>query len=134
MTPFEGNTISYVFEHVDTIGAHLVANTYRNLVSSYAAVFYTLTSVYIGLCFIKMKRGHYDANDFVMIMLRTVCILTLCMNYDYFCLFIYDVFTIEPLNICKALTLNGTTNPLTISDALDQFLLAGGKAATKVMS
>ena len=91
MTDFESNAISYLFTQVDTIGAQMVAQSYQKLVQHYRLVIYSLTSVYIGFIFLKMQRGHYDANDFIMIVLRTVIILTLALNYNYFCLYIYNI-------------------------------------------
>lgn len=123
------SAISFIFDHVDQVGANLVARTYHNLVSHYSSIIYTLTAVYIGFVFIKMMRGHHDANDFLMLVFRAVFILTLALNYEYFCLFIYNVFTSEPLIICKAITINnGSVESSTIASALDNFV-NGGKAA-----
>lgn len=135
MTEFEGNAIAYIFEHVDKVGANLVAQTYHNLAMHYAPVFFTLTAVYFGFCFIKMQRGHYDANDLVMLVLRSVIILTLALQYDYFFLFLYDVFTIEPLTLCKAITLHGNNvDAVSITHALDNFLKNGREAASTIFN
>jgi type IV secretory pathway VirB6-like protein len=135
MNKFESNPISFLLESVDKVGADLVAKTYQNLVSHYSAVFFTLTAVYIGFVFIKMKRGHYDSNDFIMLILRAVIILTLAMNYEYFCLYLYNVFTNEPLIICQAITVNGSsTGSASVSHALDNFINGGMEATKHVFS
>lgn len=135
MMRFESQTISFLFETVDKVGAHLVANTYQNLVNHYSPVFYTLVSIYLGFCFIQMKRGHTSFNDFPIIVLRTVVILTFALNYHYFCLYLYDFFTNEPLNVCKAITIKGgAVTPLSVSHALDNFLNTGQQQAVKLFN
>jgi len=135
MSSMNNTAISFIFDHIDKVGANLVAKTYHNLVSHYSPVIYTLTAVYIGFVFIKMMRGHYDGNDFIMLLFRTVMILTLALNYDYFCLFLYDVFTKEPLTICKAITIsNGSVQSSTIATALDNFLDGGKTAAIHIFT
>lgn len=135
MSSIDSRAISFLLEHVDQVGAHLVAQTYQNLVNHYAAVMYSFTAIYISLVFIKMQRGHYDGNDFIMLVLRAVIILTLAMNYDYFCLYLYDIFTNEPLNICQAITINGNSvGSVSISHSLDNFLNGGKEAAGRIFS
>ena len=135
ITEFESHTISFLLKEIDKVGANLVANTYNNLVHQYSPLFFTLTAVYIGFTFIKMMRGHYDANDFVMLILRAVIILTLVLNYGYFCLFIYDIFTNAPLELCKAITINnGQVEAVSISHSLDNFLKEGREAVAKIFS
>ena len=135
MNQFEENPISFLLESVDKVGADLVATTYQNLVHQYAAVFFTFTAIYIGFVFLKMKRGHFDANDFMVLVLRAVIILTMAMNYEYFCLYLYDIFTKEPLIICQAMTVNGSsTGTLPVSHALDNFMNGGMEAAKKILA
>jgi len=135
ITEFESHTISFLLESIDKVGANLVVSTYNNLVYQYSPLFFTLTAVYIGFVFIKMMRGHYDANDFVMLILRAVIILTLVLNYGYFCLFIYDIFTNAPLELCKAITINnGSVESVSVSYALDNFLKEGREAVAKIFS
>lgn len=133
MTEFESQAISYVFKSIDQVGAQLVAHTYRQLVLQYASVFYILTGIFIGFCFIHMQRGKMTGDDFVMNLFRAVLILTLALNYDAFCLFLYNVFTNAPLHICQAITIDGNhTNVISVSQALDQFLQQGEKAAANI--
>lgn len=129
------NAIAFLLEHIDKVGANLVAKTYQNLVNHYSAVIFILTAVYIGMIFLQMQRGKYDANDFVIIIIRTVIILTLALNYNYFCMFLYDLFTNEPLVICQSITISdGKVEPTTISHSLDQFLNNGRNAAVHILS
>ncbi len=131
----EANIISYLFQLVDQSGADLVANTYHKLVNRYASVAWVLASIYLGFSFLKMKRGLYGANDFMFLSLRMVGILTLAMNYDYFCLFIYDVFTKAPLEICQSITMNeGAVGMQSVSQSLDTFIHAGMKESAKLFS
>ena len=135
MSSISSNAISFLIEHIDRVGAHLVANTYRNLVSNYSGMIFTLTAVYIGFIFIQMMRGHYDGTDFIMLLFRTVIILTLALNYSDFCFYLYDVFTNEPLKICQAMTMNGSSaEPLSIAHSLDHFLNGGKKAAIHIFT
>lgn len=135
MSSITNDAIAFLLEHIDKVGANLVAKTYQNLVTHYSAVIFTLTAVYIGMIFIQMQRGKYDANDFIVIIIRTVIILTLALNYHYFCLFLYDLFTNEPLVICQSITINGgVMEPTSISHSLDQFLNNGRNAAVHILS
>ncbi len=130
-----GTVISSILNHVDMVGANLVARSYHNLVNHYSPLFYTLTTIYMSFIFLKMKRGLLSGNDLLMIVLRTVMILSLAMNYDLFCLYIYDIFTVEPLTICQAITVNGgTVKAVSISHSLDNFLNAGEMATNKIYS
>lgn len=71
--------------------------------------------------------------DLPFILLRMTCILTLALNYHYFCLFVYDVFTQGPLNICQAITIKGdSVSSVSVSNALDQFLRQGVLEANKL--
>jgi type IV secretion system protein VirB6 len=129
------DAIAFLLEHVDKVGANLVARTYQNLVSHYSATIFTLTAIYIGFIFIQMQRGNYDANDFVVLIIRTVVILTLALNYSYFCIYIYDIFTNEPLKICQSITISGgVVEPTSISHSLDHFMNSGRNAAIHIMS
>lgn len=133
MTDMKHEMIKFVFEQVDQVGAQLVASTYRNIVQHYSAVIFTLTTIYVGFVFIKMIRGHYDVNDFLMLILRTVILLTLALNYEYFCLFIYDVFTNVPLSLCRSITIHGNSaESVSITNALDNYLNSGWEVVTQL--
>jgi type IV secretion system protein VirB6 len=131
----EASIISYLFGLVDQSGADLVANTYHRLVSQYASVAWTLAGIYLAFSFLKLQHGVYGANDFIFLSLRMIVILTLAMNYDYFCLFIYDIFTKAPLVICQSITIDhGTVGLQSIGQSLDTFIYAGMKEASKLFS
>lgn len=127
------SVIADIFNYVDQFGMEMVSKSYHQLVSELSPAIFSLTSIYLGLCFIKMQRGLYNFNDLFMIILRTVCILTLALNYNYFCLYIYDLFTKAPLELFHALVSdNNSFHGLSIADALDNFLSIGTDQAEKV--
>jgi len=129
----EAHLISYLFNLVDRSGADLVANTYHNLVNQYAALVWSLAGIYLGFVFLKMKRGLYGANDFIYLSLRMVVLLTLAMNYQYFCLFIYDVFTKAPLILCKSIAVShGEVSVTSVNQSLDAFLHVGMKETSRL--
>lgn len=135
MNEIGNNVISYLLEQIDNSGANIVAQTYQNLVNHYSAVIYILLTVYVGFVFIKMMRGYYDANDFIVLLIRSVIILTLAMNYEYFCLFIYNLLTNEPLTIAKSFAIQGgSAEPMSVAHGLDNFLNTGRDASAHIFS
>lgn len=133
---YNQSIIGSLFKLVDQYSSEFVAGTYHHLVTSYAGILYLFSSVYIGFVFIEIQRGAREGADFPFIIVKMVAILTVALNYDYFCLFVYNVFTNGPLYLCKAITLNSGTHlePLGISDALDNFLRGGLTEANKLFS
>lgn len=127
MSVSQASIISNILASVDSVGVNLVQNTYRNLVNDYSALFYILTTIYIGFCYIKVMRGHLEFKDLTFVILRAICILTLALRYDYFCKLIYDIFTNLPLDICKSITFNSSGNVSieSVSSAIDQYLSNG---------
>jgi type IV secretion system protein VirB6 len=129
------SVISNILSQVDYFGAHFVANSYVSLVAEFSPVIYSLTTVYLGFVFLSIKRGTLAIQDLPFVLLRMTCILTLALNYEYFCLFIYDVFTVAPLVVCHAITAHGSSiSSAPISDALDQFLRQGMSEANKLFA
>jgi type IV secretion system protein VirB6 len=135
MIDYNDSIIGTLFTMVDTYSAKFVGTTYHNLVSSYSGVIYTMVTLYFGFVFISMKRGILSGADLPFIVLKVVSILTFAMNYDYFYLYIYNVFTNGPLELCKAITLTGKEATVSnITDALDNFISEGFIAANKLFS
>lgn len=133
MLDFDKSIISSLFECVDQTGADLVANTYHNLVVAYAPFIWTMTAIYIGIMFLQAQQGTKSFYDLMNATFRTVVILTLALNYNYFCLFIYDIATKEPLEILKAITVHGDkTDPVSLNQALDHYLNVGLAYANKL--
>ncbi|MBV9576407.1 MAG: type IV secretion system protein [Gammaproteobacteria bacterium] len=133
MLDFQRAIVSSIFECVDRAGADLVAHTYHNLVNQYAVVMWVFVTLFVSFNFIQAMQGQKSFYDLLNVLFRIVIIMTLALNYDYFCLFIYDIFTNEPLMIMKAITINGTDPSITsINQALDNYLNLGLKAANQL--
>ncbi len=90
MVNFEKALITSLLDCVDQVGANLVASSYKQLVQQFSPLIFTLSSIYIGSVFIKAMRGLVSFDECVMVTLRLVGFLTLALNYDYFCLFIFQ--------------------------------------------
>jgi type IV secretion system protein VirB6 len=133
---YNGSIIGNLFHLVDQYSAQFVANTYHHLVMQYASVLYIFSTIYVGFVFIEIQRGAREGKDFPFVIVRLVAILTVALNYDYFCLFVYNVFTNGPLELCKAITLSDSASlgSLNISNALDQFLKGGLLEVNKLFS
>ncbi|MCE3237827.1 MAG: virB6 [Gammaproteobacteria bacterium] len=133
---YNESIIGNLFHLVDQYSAQFVASTYHHLVAQYASVLYLFSTIYVGFVFIEIQRGSREGKDFPFVIVRLVAILTVALNYDYFCLLVYNVFTNGPLELCKAITLSENTSlaSLNISDALDQFLRAALLEANKLFS
>lgn len=133
---YDESVIGSLFKLVDQYGSEFVSGTYHNLVSSYSSIIYLFAAIYVGFVFLEVKRGVRESRDLPFIILRMVAILTVTLNYNYFCLFIYNVFTNGPLYLCKAITLNGANHlePMNVGDALDNFLKGGLSSANKLFS
>ena len=128
MINYDASIIDSLFQGVDQYGAQFVAGAYRQLVEKCTPIIYLFASIYLGLTFFRINRGLLDGKELPFLVLRLVCILTVGLHYDWFCLFIYDVFTQGPLFICKVITMHGTDSILTsetINSALDHFLHQG---------
>ncbi|MCD6040274.1 MAG: virB6 [Gammaproteobacteria bacterium] len=125
--PYNNSIIGNLFQGVDQYGSAWVASTYHHLATSYGSLLYLFSAIYLGFVFLEIQRGAREGRDFIFVIVRMVAILTVALNYDYFYLFVYNVFTNGPLYLCKAITLSGSNHiePLKISDALDQFLKEG---------
>lgn len=134
MINFEKAIISSLLDCVDQVGADLVASTYQNLVHQFSPLIYCLATIFIGILFIRAMRGLVSFDECMMSVLRLVAFLTLAMNYHYFCLFIYDVFTKEPLVLMQAMTIkgNGLIGTVSINGALDNYLNTGLSYATQI--
>jgi len=129
----EQTIITDMLTQVDHYGANFASQTYHALVAQYSPVIFTLSGIYLALVFLAIKRGTQSFNQLPFILLRMTCILTLALNYDYFCLFIYNIFTQAPLAICQAIvTTPHGTGSLPMIAALDQFLLKGLHQANKL--
>ncbi len=133
---YNESIIGNLFKLVDQYSAEFVANTYHHIVMNYSSIFYLFSAVYLGFIFIEIQRGARASSDFPFVIIRIVTVLTIALNYNYFCLFVYNVFTNGPLYLCKAITLSENTHiePLNISSALDQFLKGGLTEANKLFS
>jgi type IV secretion system protein VirB6 len=133
MINYHDSIVDKLLGLVDKYSANFVANTYHHLVTDYRASIYLFVTIYVGFLFINMKRGILSFQDLPFTLLKMITILTLAMNYDYFYLYIYNVFTNAPLEICKAITLDGKeASVTTIANALDNFLKEGFEAANKL--
>jgi type IV secretion system protein VirB6 len=133
MSSTNTTVISTIFDHIDQYSMNLVATTYQHIANQFSPLFYIFATIYLGFCFIKMQRGHYNFNDLFMIVMRMVIILTIALNYHYFCLYIYDVVTNEPLVIFHAIIGHGgVTEMATISQALDHFFANGMGQANRL--
>ena len=127
MIDFEKAIISSLLECVDQVGANLVASTYQKLSQQYAPFFYILAGLFIGFLFFKAMRGLVSFDECLVSMLRLIALLTLATNYHYFMLFVYDVFTKEPLTLVQAITIkgNGLVGTVSINAGLDNYLNTG---------
>jgi type IV secretory pathway VirB6-like protein len=133
MADFEKSIVSSILDCVDQVGADLVAHTYANMVHHYADMIWIFAGIYLGFMFLQAMQGKHTFFDLLNITFRLVFILMLTLNYHYFCLFIYDVFTKEPLVMVKAITINGTNaGSQSISQGLDAYLNAGLVHANKL--
>lgn len=133
MLDFQKAIVSSIFECVDKAGADLVAHTYHNLVNQYAGVMWVFVTLYAGFTFIQAMQGQKTFYDLLNTLFRIVIIMTLALNYEYFCLFIYDIFTKEPLMIMKAITIHGNDlGSSSINQALDHYLNLGLQSANQL--
>jgi type IV secretory pathway VirB6-like protein len=133
MIDFDHAIISSLFDCVDQVGANLVSDSYHNLVVAYSPFIWTMTAIYMGFLFLQAQQGAKSFYDFMNATFKAVVILTLALNYNYFCLFIYDIVTKEPLEVLKAIAVHGSdTGPATINQALDHYLNLGLAYANKL--
>jgi type IV secretion system protein VirB6 len=133
---YNESIIGNLFHLVDQYSAEFVASTYHHLATNYASLFYLFSAIYLGLIFIEIQRGVRPGADFPFVIVKMVAILTVALHYDYFCLFVYNVFTNAPLSVCKTITLSNGTHlgSLAMSDALDQFLKGSLLEVSKLFS
>lgn len=135
MFDYQGSIVGTMLKLVDKYSANFVANTYQNLVTQYSTTMYVFVTIYMGFIFMRMMRGIIPANDLPFIIIRCVTILTMALNYQYFYLYCYNVFTNFPLEICKAITLNGHEASVTsIANALDNFIKEGLEESNKIFA
>lgn len=134
MIDFEKAIISSLLDCVDQVGANLVASTYQNLVHQFSPLIFSLATLFIGILFLRAMRGLVSFDECIMSTLRLVGFLTLALNYHYFCLFIYDLVTKEPLVLMQAITIksNGLIGSQSINGALDQYLNTGLHYANQI--
>lgn len=133
MSILKDQTVSEILEKVNNTTQLLVRENFESIVHQHTGIIYTLTIIYIGFIFIKMIRGYYDANDFIFLLFRTVIILTLIFNCDYFVMYIQNVITDEPLKICKSIVISDKKIEYeSIKQALDIFVLHGNNIAINI--
>lgn len=133
MIDFQHSIISSLFECIDKVSADLVSNTYHNLAQQLAPMFYIFSSIYVGLLFVNAMRGVLSYHDMLLSSLKLVVLLTAALNYNYFCVFIYDIVTNEPLYIFKTITISGQKiQATTINEALDNYFNLGRAYTNKI--
>jgi type IV secretion system protein VirB6 len=126
MVDFNNGIVSAVFASVDETGANLVVNTYRNLVNTYEPVMWIFVTLFCGFYFLQMMFGAKAWGDTVPTVFKVVTVMVLATHYDYFGIFIYDIFTREPMEIMKCVSFNSDNiNFVSVNHALDEIINAG---------
>jgi len=91
--------ITTFFNTIDQVAKENVSNSYHNLVTYLKVWMWSIVTIYVGFQFIQAMQGRRDFYDLLNTTFKIVAIMTLVTNYDLFCLYIYDIFTYEPLII-----------------------------------
>lgn len=134
MTSQRFHFISDILNSIDNIGANYVSDSYHQLAQQLAPALFLLASIYIGFQFLSAMRGITTYDAMLFSSFKLIAILTGALNYNYFCLFLYDIFTREPLYLFKAMAGpgHGPHTFITINQALDEYLNTGLVFASRV--
>lgn len=134
MTNQKYHFIEDILNAIDQVGANYVSDSYHHLAQFLAPTLYLLASIYIAFLFFNAMRGATTYDAMLLDGLKLVAILTGALHYNYFCLYLYDIFTNEPMYLFKAMAVpNDQLHTFTaINQAVDDYLNTGLIFASKV--
>lgn len=134
MTISVNSFITDTLNTVDSVIGHFVQTSYQNLVQSNASLITLLFTLYIMLMGYRFLTHTLQAD--IMTMMRQLIIMLivymLVMNWSYYNVFVYNVFTNEPGVIAQVLVNSAgqMTGGESTSQALDAIFQSGMKSAS----